>query len=173
MMSSAQGGISPSAGNFGTGLKSDPAGPKGPPKSLLLVLPDDEDYHRMHPIAGRSSWTIHRSHTCREAVAFLSEHPVSVVITDREPSRDDWKKLLGAARHMPFAPKPKLIIAYRFAESHAAAQLLRRGAYQILAKPFHEGEVARALGFAWAQCKRDWELGQRTSSLTKATAAGS
>jgi|SwirhirootsSR2_FD_contig_91_414037_length_3438_multi_3_in_0_out_0_5 DNA-binding response OmpR family regulator len=109
---------------------------------ILLISPAREDHETLgrilcdlHPIGGAAS--------CREAVAFLCRYRVPVIFCERDLPDGTWRDILSYTAEL--TNPPALIVTSRLADEYLWAEALNMGAYDVLAKPFHEREVRYAL----------------------------
>ena len=115
--------------------------------TVLAVSPHVEDHVHLAAIFGHSNWRISNAFGCREAIDFVSNNRVAVLISENVLPDGDWKKLLESlsSLHLP----PLLIVAARHATDSLWAEALNLGAYDVLSKPFDRAEVARIVSLAW------------------------
>lgn len=79
----------------------------------------------------------------------LENDPFCVVIAEAELGRGTWRELLD---RLQGRTAPRLIVASRFADECLWSEVLNRGGYDVLAKPFDPKEVSWVVRNAW----RDW-----------------
>ena len=92
-------------------------------------------------LAGRQ-WRFRSAHSCRAALASLSEGGSSVcaVICEEKLPDGTWRDLLSRIEQMP-SSRPLLVVASRLADADLWGHVLSLGGYDVLAKPFREPEV--------------------------------
>jgi DNA-binding NtrC family response regulator len=98
-------------------------------------------------IENRSRWRIHNVATCRQAVEYLKEHPLGVVISDENLPDGDWKRLLNETERLPY--RPNLIVSASKNDDHLWSEVLNLGAYDMLITPFDADEVFEVGTAAW------------------------
>lgn len=118
---------------------------------VLVVGPVDPDYIALIRILSMANWNLYWYTRCREALGNLAAKPVSLAITDRALKDGDWKDVLANLRFLN-AP-PKLIVADHEPNRWLRAEVLKRGGFDVLAKPFDPERVMHAA----AAARRDWE----------------
>ncbi len=124
-----------------------------PPRTVtvLEVSSDESDHSALAEIFSHSNWKLHVSRSCAEAVSFLAKKPIPVVVCERELPDGTWKDIqdrLGRA-----ANPPALIVSCRLADDRLWAEVLERGGFNVLSKPFRKSEVFRDVSLAWL----DWK----------------
>jgi FixJ family two-component response regulator len=82
----------------------------------------------------------------------LEEHRIPLLICERDLRPGTWRELLALVSRFP--NPPYMIVACRQADEELWMQVLRAGAYDLLAKPFNSVELKRTLGNA-CKCWRD------------------
>jgi len=98
-----------------------------------------------------SGWVVHSWTNCADALSALESQVTPVVICERDLADGNWQTLL--ARTRPLRNPPRLVIASRLADDRLWTEALDAGVYDVLAKPFHAGEVNQAVNLA----RRSWE----------------
>lgn len=114
---------------------------------VLLVSPLDDDHRSLRQILWHSKWKYYVARSRAEAVAFLRENAVSVLICESELLDGTWRDLLDQTTRMQHAPL--LIVTSRLADDALWAEVLNLGGYNVLAKPFDSQEVFHVVGNAW------------------------
>jgi DNA-binding response OmpR family regulator len=114
---------------------------------VLLVSDMIEDHLSLRSLIGHSNWGLHHAFSREDAVRFLEENPIPVVICDCElPDgtwQDCWREIGG------LASPPRLIVSSRVANNRLWGEVLNLGAYDLLTKPFEPSEVFRVGFLAW------------------------
>lgn len=124
---------------------------------VLTVMPADGDHEILKGILSRPDWNVNRAENLSSALHALSrsQELPAVVLCDRDTAPGSWKEIL--ARLQLMRRPPLLIVASRLADEQLWAEALNLGAYDVLAKPFDEAEVHRALSSASMRWLRDGE----------------
>lgn len=115
--------------------------------SALFVSPFEDDHEYMKRFFMRTKWKLYSAQTYQRAALWLQSEPISVIVTEKELPDGSWLDLLREAHGC--STSPVLVATYRFSEVETLDQLLARGAYDVLAKPFSEVEVSQIISFAW------------------------
>lgn len=136
-------------------------------RTILLISPFEEDLSALQDIFRDSPWKVHGVRTCQEALVLLRENQSPVVICECDllagTWRDIWEALTLLDHH------PELIVACGSRASDALwAEVLSRGAYDLLLKPFDAGEVLRIVRLAWEH----WEQVKKRPPRQDAASAG-
>ncbi len=83
------------------------------------------------------------------ARACLGDHEYGVILTEAELPDGNWADALDLAYHA--VSYPSVVVTHRLADDRFWAEVLNRGAYDLLAQPFDGGEVQRILRNACSQ----------------------
>lgn len=134
---------------------------------VLLASPADDDHCSLQRIFRQSAWRVADVYTCQDAMDYFREHVVAVVICERDMPDGSWVDLfetLSLQTHSPL-----MIVVSRLADERLWAEVLNRGGYDVLAKPFEPKEVTYSVASAW----RHWEqqFGKTGSPKTNSCAA--
>jgi DNA-binding NtrC family response regulator len=115
----------------------------------ILIVEDEEDLR--HAVA--DAFEIQGQYDCLqakdgvEAFARVREEPINLVLTDLHMPRMDGAALLEAIRG--YNPEIPVLVMTGFGTVESAVELLKKGAYDYITKPFQleelHGRVARAL----------------------------
>ncbi|PWT96702.1 MAG: hypothetical protein C5B51_32765 [Terriglobia bacterium] len=116
------------------------------PQGALLISPAADDHEIFGDLFRRRGWILGHASSIYSASAMLRDKPAAVVITERDLSGGNWKDVLETMRALP-AP-PLLIVISRVADDHLWAEALNLGAYDVLAKPLDDTEIARVVSVA-------------------------
>lgn len=122
---------------------------------VLMISPLDEDHQGLRRILQHSKWQQLGARTQQEAMAFLEENPVPVVICESELPDGTWKDFLAQLTCLDCPPV--LIVTSRLADEILWSEVLHLGGYNVLAKPFNSKEVFHVVGLAWLLWKSQWE----------------
>ncbi len=131
--------------------------------AVLAVSPLPADRLHLRAILSQGRWKLHEASTCGEAVAFLRDHSVPVLLSERDHADGNWEELLNATATLP-AP-PKLIVFSRLADESLWAEVLNMGGFDVLMTPFEPEEVLRVTFAAWS----NWECDFATAPPRKET----
>ena len=130
-------------------MQSDePAG--GTQVTVLAVAPESERAV-LRRMLEHSRWTLIEASTVEEAAATLRQPIPLVLICEAELPDGTWTELLDHARSLS-APPPVIVTA-RQADDDFWMQVLNRGGYNVLGKPFSEREVFEMISVAWRHRK--------------------
>jgi DNA-binding NtrC family response regulator len=134
--------------------------------AVLAILPAREDRLSLSAAFGDSGWILVFTGNLAEALAVLRSIVVEVVLCDLcFPEGHTWRDLLHEMLKME--DPPPLIVADRLADDWLWAEVLGLGAENLLAKPFHSGEVLRAVTTAcWRHEKQRGPVRKRIQPET-------
>lgn len=88
-----------------------------------------------------SNWQSHGVGNCQEALGFLDQHHVPVVLAEPDLPDGSWRELLNGMASLS-AP-PNLIVSSRLADARLWAEVLNLGGFDVLITPFEAEEVLR------------------------------
>ena len=120
---------------------------------VLAVSPVPADRVRLREILSQGNWKLHEATSFCEALAFLRDQSVPVLLCERDHAGGNWEELLKATAKLP-AP-PKLIVFSRLADEALWANVLNLGGFDVLMTPFEPEEVLRVAFAAWSRWERD------------------
>jgi two-component system, NtrC family, response regulator AtoC len=111
-----------------------------PEKKQILVVDDETNLRRvLSAQLARDGYDVHEAGDGEEAVAFLKEHHIDLVITDlKMPKASGMDVLRAALRDDPSRP---VIMLTAFATIENAVEALKTGAFDFITKPFDQNEV--------------------------------
>jgi len=118
---------------------------------VLLVSPLDENHRFLAQILRHSKWRYYFARSRAEAIAFLRDNAVPVLICEADLIDGTWRDLLDETTRIE--PAPLLIVTSRLADDALWAEVLNLGGYNVLAQPFDSREVFRVVGNAWLHWK--------------------
>jgi DNA-binding NtrC family response regulator len=118
---------------------------------VLLISPLDDDHRSLTRILQHSKWKYCAARSRAEALTFLRDNAVPVLICESDLIDGTWRDLLDRTTHMQHAPL--LIVTSRSADDALWAEVLNLGGYNVLAKPFDSREVFHVVANAWLHWK--------------------
>lgn len=122
---------------------------------LLLVSSRELDHTTVTEILRRSHWKLQEAFGLEEALAFLRDHAVPVVICESTLPDGNWVRFLEEVAQLP--EPPSVIVSSRLADERLWAQVLNLGGYDLLLIPFRPEEVLRTSHLAWLSWSRTKE----------------
>ena len=125
-------------------------------RSIVVVFPDGKDKAALIDIFSRSDWKLHFAQTFSETLEALSAFPGVVISQVRFADGNCWNGVLDEMQKMAFPPP--LIVADRLADENLWAEVLSRGAYDLLAMPFDAKEVLNAVHTACRRNEQNLEM---------------
>jgi len=115
--------------------------------AVLSVSPMEEDHSSLQSIIAQSNWMLFRSDSLPSALTVLRQQEIAVVICERDLQTGTWVDVL---EHINALRKGEsLIVTSRLADERLWGEALNLGAWDVLAKPFDQGEVIRSVKSAW------------------------
>ena len=115
-------------------------------EGVLFISPSGEDAKTLSGILGSVSIAMRRAGSLKEALRRLEAEPFGVVLTEAQLPDGNWTDVL---QHLKQSGKRiAVVVTHRFADGQFWADILDRGAYDLLPQPFCSGEVQRILANA-------------------------
>ena len=114
--------------------------------SALVVGEYESDLPLLRGVFRDAGWHLWEAPNRARALACLKQHPVQVVISEKDGPRWHWTKVLQDLRRL--AHPPQLIVTSRTADDSLWAEVLNLGGYDVLSQPFHPDEVERVVAAA-------------------------
>ena len=114
---------------------------------VLAVSPYVADLQTLSRILAHSAWTLDAVPSVAEARMFLANNNTRVVLCEHKLPDGTWKDLLEEIAG--FEQPPQIIVLSRTGDERLWAEVLNRGAWDVLVKPFHPQEVYRTVHQAW------------------------
>jgi DNA-binding response OmpR family regulator len=118
--------------------------------TVLDISPFETDHAELTDIFRNSNWNVATSRTCSEAFAFLRYKHIPVVVCESNLPDGSWKDVID--RTARASNPPAVIVTSRLADDRLWSEVLNRGGYNVLLKPFRPLEVLRDVNLAW----HDW-----------------
>lgn len=118
--------------------------------TLLFVGAAEGDGLSLGAILRDSDWRLHGTRNCQEALEFLDQNRISVVLSEAELPDGNWRELLNSMAKLS-AP-PSFIVSSRLADDRLWAEVLNLGGFDVLMTPFETEEVLRVTFGA----RRNW-----------------
>jgi DNA-binding response OmpR family regulator len=115
--------------------------------AVLSISSRDHNHARLRQIFSHSNWKIFHAYSIHEAVDFLCCNGVGVVLCDCHVSDGTWRDILDLLPNV--TSTPVLVVCSQDPDEGLWAEVLNRGAYDVLAKPFDFIEVTRIVSLAW------------------------
>ena len=126
--------------------------------ALLATPACAQEREFIHSLFRESGWEIHLAQTFQEVLTVVREKRVGVLLSNSRFSDGHcWKDLLDEIQRLE--SPPMLIVTDRLADEGLWAEVLNRGGYDLLLKPFDPEEVLRVVSSAWAA----WNLSRETT----------
>ena len=125
--------------------------PLGGTQVTVLAVAAEPERAALRRMLEHSRWTLVEASTIAEAIATLRERLSVVLICEAELPDGTWAEMLQHAQKLS-APPPVIVTA-RQADDDFWMQVLNRGGYNVLGKPFSEREVFEMVSVAWRHRK--------------------
>jgi hypothetical protein len=125
--------------------------------NLLYAGDSDRNYRDLEWILSSSLWNLHRAVNLGEALDLAGSTELQVVVAEDQIGDAGWNDLLKGLESLCAAPN--LIICSERASEGSWKDVLACGGFHLLATPFDELEVLRALDVA------QWDWQRRNSAV--------
>lgn len=112
-------------------------------RRVLSISPSPEDHDFLRTVLETSAWELCSVDNCRDAIARLRSHAVSVIFCEGVLEDGTWKDILTTIQGP--ADAPALIVTSRLADAFLWSEVLNLGGYDVLAKPFSQREVRHVI----------------------------
>lgn len=113
---------------------------------LLVVSAVESDLNSLRGILEPIRASLRFSATRAHALELLRAGSIGVVISNAELPDGTWRDFIDPIAVL--TPPPDLIVCSRLADERLWAEVLNLGGYDVLAIPFHAGEVEYAVNAA-------------------------
>jgi DNA-binding response OmpR family regulator len=123
--------------------------------SSLAISTSAEDLAFLKSRFKEANWKLHVASTYQEGLAELSRIRVPLILSECQLPDGNWKDLLSQLALV--LERPRLIVFSRHADERLWAEVLNWGAFDLLATPFREDELAFTIGSAWLDWKDEQE----------------
>ena len=131
--------------------------------TVLSVTPSAEAQNRLIHIFGHTNWKLETAGSCYAALRRLRELHTAVVVCEHKLPDGGWQDLLQGVLDLP-AP-PNVIVTAPDADDILWSDVLNRGGYDVLARPFDSSEVVRIISLAWMNWKQNYKRAPARESL--------
>jgi DNA-binding response OmpR family regulator len=147
------------------------AGGNEPPQpgkvvTVLSVSAAEADHRALGHLFHHTNWTLLECWNCTDALQVLRSSTIPVVICDARLPDGTWANVLQGISEIKCPPL--IIVTSRLADDQLWAEVMNAGAWDILEKPFNQGELVRVVSLAWLAWKNQF---RRTESDQHANSA--
>lgn len=119
---------------------------------------NEEDRRLLTGLGSRNQWKMSFAETVAEARSLSENLRSPALLCDRDATGIDWRdavETLSASSH-----RPCVLLLSTVVDDYLWNEVIRRGGYDVLAKPLREGDVLRSVKLAWSY----WNSKKRTSA---------
>jgi two-component system phosphoglycerate transport system response regulator PgtA len=114
---------------------------------VVVVSHDDQNRAALRRIFGDNGWKIRERRAVSEFRHYLKPQWSGVILTECCLPDGTWRDILTLANAV--CPDAKVVVTSRLADEHLWAEVLSRGAFDLLAQPLDQTEVLRVGTSAW------------------------
>ena len=111
---------------------------------VLFVSPYQQDARSLARMLDEVSLPLVHALNVNEAASKLETENVQVVLSEATLEDGNWLDILQLARRLEM----EVVVTDPWADARFWAEAINRGAYDLLAQPFHDTEVRRVLASA-------------------------
>ena len=115
--------------------------------SVVVVSNDDQNRAALRRIFAEDGWQISESRGVSDFRLSLKPRWSGVVLTETCLPDGTWHDILSLANAV--CPHAQIVVTSRLADEHLWAEVLNRGAFDLLAQPLDDTEVIRVGTSAW------------------------
>ena len=113
---------------------------------LLAIRERSRDCLALQSTLIHTNWQVHWVADALEAMLFLNDHPVPVLVCPEELPDGSWSDLLAATQQL--ASPPKVLVYSDRADRNLGSEVLDAGGYELLSTPLQRDEVLRGISLA-------------------------
>jgi DNA-binding response OmpR family regulator len=113
---------------------------------LLTISTPSKDCLALRSILLHTNWLVRWVADQYEAVLFLKEHAVPVIVCPRQLPDATWSELLDAVSQLP--NPPNVLVYGDQADREFGIGVLNAGGYDLLTTPLQQDQVLRAISVA-------------------------
>jgi DNA-binding NtrC family response regulator len=114
---------------------------------VVVVSHDDENRAILKRIFGENGWKIRERRAVSEFRQYLKPQWSGVILTESCLPDGTWRDILTLANAV--CPYAQVVVTSRLADEQLWAEVLSRGAFDLLAQPLDQIEVLRVGTSAW------------------------
>jgi DNA-binding NtrC family response regulator len=114
--------------------------------SVVGLVVSEQDRSVLKSVSAQESMDVRFVESCDQAVAAAKELTAPVILFDRDWPETEWRTAIERLAASPHGAC--VILLSPVADNYLWQELIRRGGYDVLAKPLRTDEVARALKLA-------------------------
>ena len=115
---------------------------------VLAITNDDRDKRALAAFSVRNRWDLILTSACEEALEIVKKGGAAVILYDRDLPGLDWRDALRLlADATPACP---VILTSPVNDGYLWGEVIRRGGYDVLAKPLEEDQTVRFVNLAWS-----------------------
>ena len=124
-----------------------------------MAFPPDPE---LRCILGHTRWSLREAHSVREAEALLRQLHAPVLIAEPKLPDGTWIDLLELT--LTLTPVPPLVVAAHHADEDLWMQVLNRGGYNVISKPYSSRELVQTVSLAWLRSRDAARTATRASA---------
>jgi DNA-binding NtrC family response regulator len=117
-----------------------------PPVPVVALIVNEQDRHVLKNVAGQDSLEVHFAESIEEVEAIANQIAAPIILLDRNWPGSDWRT---AVQRLAASPQGACVILVSgVTDAYLWQELIRRGGYDVLAKPLRAPNIARVIKLA-------------------------
>lgn len=116
------------------------------PVRVLAITASDHDQVTLARMAARADWQLALSADLEDGVHLLSHRRFHIVLIDRDLP-GDWRDAVNRLANA--APGTCILLTSAVNDNYLCEEVVQRGGYDVLTKPFRDDTVVHAIDHAW------------------------
>jgi len=133
---------------------------------LLAVHGRPREFLSLQSILMHTNWAVHWVADQYEAMLFLRDHPVPVLLCPEALPDGMWSDLLAATQEL--GRPPKALVYSEGADPNLVTEVMDAGGYDFLSAPLQRDEVLRAISLASRTWREEIRLQEFHSAVMTA-----
>jgi len=113
---------------------------------VVGVIPNPRDHVALSAIGVHAHWDLRLVQSCDGAAGVLKRREADVIICDRDLPAWDWREAIEFLR--AHAPGARIIISSPANDDRFWLEVMERGGYDVLTRPFQEPRVVQTVQLA-------------------------
>jgi DNA-binding NtrC family response regulator len=117
---------------------------------VLAVLAEARDRACLDAIAAQEHWELKLSESCDSAREALKHYRADVILCDRDLNGCNWRDAIT----MLAASDNRTILATPTMDDKLWLEVIERGGFDVITRPFHEHRVIQTVTTAWNELRK-------------------
>jgi len=122
--------------------------------SLLIVTSRAEDVSELNEILRETSWLVTEVSSLDDAAAKLKAAALPIIFYDRDAAGVCWQETIE--RLIAARKGACVVLVSNVADQYLWEEVVQRGGFDLLPRPFRKDQVLSTLAFAHAHLRAPW-----------------